>query len=321
MSRKIEKYKRGWDRVLSDSMGTITWVEATRTFTIAVKAGENSFHFWSGGKLFVKTASESIVIPDVGGTYYIYYDTDGVLQSVLSSAFAGEVFLTTAIVGLCYYNATEETLWYASDEQHGIIMDSATHLRLHLVEGFSLAPNQGSGALLTGLVDGGSTYTSIGTGLFADEDIYTMALLTTTHPFIYRDGADGEWRETTADNECGHTVSGDTYNSYNENTSGTIWQLTECSNSTDYVIMFFIATNFNSNPIKKIIGQQTYSSRNNARNGIKDELTALDLGGLPSEETEFLYAYICKRDGTVEDDGDGNDYVDLRSTKSYNLPN
>ena len=309
-------YKRGFERVDSDSMGTITWTRATRTFSIAPKAGENSFHFWSGGQLFVKTTEESIVIPDVGGTYYIYYDTDGELVSVLNEEFDGEDFRTAAITGLCYYNKTEGTLWYAVDEQHGSIMDSATHLRLHLVEG----ARRISGALIAGLVDGGTTYTNIASGLFADEDINIMTALASTHPFIYRDGAAGEWRETAADNLCGHTVSGDTYNSWNENTGGTAWQLTECTNSTDYVIMFFIWTNLDTNNIKKIIGQQTYASRRLARNGIKNELTAIDLEGLPSAESTFLYAYICKRTGEVEDDGDGNSYVDLRRTKGYNLP-
>jgi len=301
-------------------MGTITWTEGTRTFSLEPKAGQSEFHFWSGGKFFSKTSTESLVIPDVGGTYYVYYDTDGVLQSVLNQNFAGDLFRTVAISGLCYYNKTEGTLWVASDEQHGIIMDSATHLRLHLTDGYALSIWQGDSALITGLVDGATTYTNTGSGLFEDEDISTMASLATTHPFIYRDGATGEWRETTADNECGHTVSGDTWNSWNENTSGTIWQLTECTNSTDFVIQFFIATNFTPNPIRKIIGQQTYSSRANARAGLKNELTAIELAGLPSSESVFLYAYICKRTGEVEDDGDGNDYVDLRATKGYNLP-
>jgi hypothetical protein len=309
-------YKRGWDRDDSNSVGTISWVEATRTFTIAPKAGQVSFNFWSGGDFFQRTESESLIIPDVSGTYYVYYDTDGVLQSILSGSFDAEIFRTVAITGLCYYNKTEETLWVASDEQHGIIMDGATHLRLHLVEGATFI----RGALLTGLVDGDSTYTNIALGVFADEDINQVTILATTHSFLYRDGALGEWRETAKDNECGHTVSGDNYNSWNENTSGTVWQLTECTNSSDYVIMFFIWTNFDGSNIKKIIGQKTYSTRANARKGIKNELTAIELAGLPSEETTFLYAYICKRNGDVEDDGDGNDYVDLRATKGYNLP-
>lgn len=313
---RVASITGGWDRLDTDSMGDITWTEGTRTFSIAPKAAQPNFHFWSNGNYYEKTSAESIIIPDVGGTYYVYYDTDGALQSVLDTEFAGDLFRTVAITALCYYNATEETIWPASDEQHGIMMDSATHLRLHLVEGAVFI----QGLLISGLEDGESTYTSTALGLVADEDINLMTSLASTHSFIYRDGAAGEWRETALDNECGHVVSGDTEISWNENTSGTVWQLTEATSSTDYVIMFFVWTNLTNGHIKKIVGQQTYSSRSNARNGIKNELTAIELAGLPSSETTFLYAYICKDNGDVEDDGDGNDYVDLRKTKGYNLP-
>ena len=308
--------QRGWDRRDSDSMGTITWVEGTRTFSIAPKAGQSEFHFWSGGKMFRKTSSESVVVPTASGTYYIYYGTDGELGYVINSSLDEATFKAVCITGLCYVNATQSTLWYAKDEQHGILMDAATHFRLHLGEGAIWM----QGAAIDGLEDASGTYTDIAVGVFADEDITFSTATASTHSFMYRDGASGDWRETSADNKCGHIVSGDTYCCWNQNTSGTIWELTECTNSTDYIIMFFLWTNFSNSPIKKIIGQKTYSSRSLARAGLKNELTAIKLAGLSTTESTFLYAYICKRNGDVEDDGDGNDYVDLRKTAGYNLP-
>ena len=316
MSYEDIKYKRGWDRRNSDTMGTITWTEATRTFSIAPKTGQNIFKFWSGGKLYRKATAESIIIPNTSGIYYVYYDTSGVLQYTINSGLNEQTFKTVCITGLCYINATESTLWAATDEQHGILMDPATHFRLHLTDGAVYM----QGGAVTGLVDASDTYTDIATGVYGDEDITHVTMTATTHSFMYRDGANGDWRETTADNNCGHVVSGDTYTSWNENTSGTNWQLTECANSTDYVIMFFIWTNFSNSPIKKIIGQKTYSNRNDARAGLQNELTAIKLEGLSTTESTFLYAYICKRNGDLEDDGDGNAYVDLRTTKGYNLP-
>jgi len=313
-SNTNNKYYRGWDRRDSDSMGTINW--SGREFSIAPVVGQDDFNFWAGGRLFAKSASESVTVPNVSGIYYIYYDTDGVLQYVINSSLNEALFKVVAITGLCYVNATETTVWYAKDEQHGIIMDSATHFRLHLTNGATHM----QGALITGLVDGDSTYTNIAVGVFADEDITFTTVLASIHSFLYRDGVNGDWRETALDNECGHVVSGDTDIYWNENTSGTVWQLTESNNATDYVIMFFIWTNFTNSPIKKIIGQQTYSSRSKARAGIRNELTAINLEGISTTESTYLYAYICKGNGDVEDDGEGNDYVDLRTTKGYNLP-
>jgi hypothetical protein len=71
MSYDKNKCRAGWDRLNSDSMGDITWTEATRTFTIAPKAGQSEFTFWSCGMLFSKQASESVVIPDVSGNDYV----------------------------------------------------------------------------------------------------------------------------------------------------------------------------------------------------------------------------------------------------------
>jgi len=316
MSYDAIKFKRGWDRRNSDSMGTITWTEATYTFTIAPKSGQDEFYFWSNGKLFTKTSSESIQLPDISGIYYIYYDENGTLQYILNADWTENLFETSCITGLAYWNTTQNKLWFAIDEQHGIIMDASTHFRLHMRDGavWLLGGNP------TGLVDASDTYTNIGTGVYADEDINFVTPLATTHSFMYRDGANGDWRETALDNKCGHIVSGDTYCCYNQNTSGTNWQLTECTSSTDFVIMFFLWTNFDNSPIKKIIGQKTYSSRRLAREGLKTELTAISLAGLSTSESHFLFAYIVKRNGDLEDDGDGNAYVDLRTNKGYNLP-
>ena len=309
------KWLRGWNRLDPDSMGTITWTESTRTFSIAPVTGRDGFYFWSGGKLFRKTTAQSVVIPDTSGTYYVYFGTDGLIGYIEHANITEAIFKTVCITSLCYYNATESKLWYAKDEQHGILMDPATHYRMHFAEGTAYM----SGLGVSGLADASDTYTSIASGVTADEDITISTSSATTHPFMYRDGSNGDWKETAADNKCGYIDSGDTYCSWNEDT-GSGWQLTESTNTTDYIIMFFVWTNFADNPIKKIIGQKTYASRADARNGLKNELTAIALEGLPSTEFLFLYAYICKRDGTLEDDGNGNAYVDLRGTKGYNLP-
>jgi len=128
---------------------------------------------------------------------------------------------------------------------------------------------------------------------------------------------DGAWVETAADLNIGHIVSGDTYISWNEFTGG-VWQLSESTNVTDFIIYYMLWTNDVNNPIKKIVGQQAYSSRSNARDGMLKELGNIESQGLPSSEAYFMYAYIVQRNGDLEDDGDGNTYVDMRTGLNFN---
>jgi len=306
-----EKYKRGFDRLNPDNMGEPSYDEGTRTFALSVISGQAYFEFWAGGKYGRRTATESIIWPDVTGTYYFYFDTDGVLQYALSHDITEEIFKTSALCGLCYWNAAEgAAIVQAVDEQHGILMDASTHFRLHMVEG----ARHMHGGGITGLVDGSAVYTSIGQNISADEDITIITPPTTTTPFIYREGVGGAWVETaTPGLAIGHDGGGNTY--YNLYTSGTdTWSLEAGGSATDYVIYYFVWTNDANNPVKKIVGQHAYSSRSNARDALINEVGKLKEGGFPSTETYLMFAYIVQRNGGLEDDGSGNAYVDLRGT-------
>jgi len=165
--------------------------------------------------------------------------------------------------------------------------------------------------------------TKIEAGVHHDEDIILLTPEETTFSFMYlktQSGVDG-WVFTAADANIGHIVSGDTYLSYNGDTGSGVMDLIECGTSTDYVIMLIAQTNLATHKRVKVIGQQVYSSRSNAREGLKNALKAIELKGLPSAEFEWQYAYICKRSGDLEDSGSPNDdtYVDLRGIKIATL--
>ena len=53
MSYKKNNYKRGFDRLNPDTMGVCSYVEATQTFSVAVKGGEPNFKFMSNGNAYV----------------------------------------------------------------------------------------------------------------------------------------------------------------------------------------------------------------------------------------------------------------------------
>ena len=301
--------KRGFNRLDPDHMGVPSYTVGTRTF--ALTPDHDYFEFWAGGVRFKKATAQTIVWPDTTGMYYFYFDTNGDLQYVLNASLTEAIFLVSAICGLVYYNKTAGVADGAKDEQHGVEgnggMDSSTHFNLHLTHGFHWA----QGGLITGLADASSVYTNIGVGLHFDEDIINVSALIEATPFYYKLGADGEWTKTANDLNIAHIASGDTYASWNEYTGGA-WQLTECTNSTDYVIMMMVKFNFATDPYRKLIGTQTYASRNAARDGLANELKAISLAGLSSSEAEFQFAWIAKRAGDLEDDGSGNAYVDLR---------
>jgi len=178
---------RGFDRLNPDTMGVPSYTVGTRTFALAVKGGETEFHFWANGVKFTKTTTQSVIWPDTSGTYYFYFDTSGVLQYVINTDMSAEIFFPSAICGLVTFNKAEGTAWGAIDEQHGIDIPPSVHFRMHLVDKFKHA----QGGEITGLESGESDYDGISASVHFDEDIYQVSSASTTHKFMYREGADG----------------------------------------------------------------------------------------------------------------------------------
>ena len=308
---------RGFHRHEPDTMGVPSYDEVTRTFTLSVKSGQTYFHFISEDTYFKKEANESIIWPDVTGSYYFYFDNTGTLKTILDGTGSQYTFENYAICGLVYWNAeTQKAIIQAVDEQHGVNMDSSSHFNLHQTRGFTWA----WGGEIEGLADASDVYTQITEAQHFDEDIAIRTALIDKTPFIYREGAVGGWVETIPDLKIGYIESGNSYISYNENVGG-VWQLTQSTSSTDYIIYFMIKTNDRTHPYKKIVGQTTYASRNAARNGMKDDLKAVKLQGLPGVEIEFQSAWIARRNGTLEDSGSPlySTHEDLRGMPTNSL--
>jgi len=299
----------GYDLTVIESLPDLDFNTTTRVFTTSVKGGSSDYYFWVDSKKFTKTGDETVTLPDITDTYYIYFDNAGALKYVAQSGLNPEQFYENAITGLVYWNKTAGSA-IVGNELHGKLMDARTHNYNHSTFGARYE----SGLDITGLTDSGDTYTNISSGYFWDEDIRHTVSLTTNAPFIYRLGATGEWTGTTPDLNVSYNAGG-SYDVWNEWT-GSTWQLSQGTSSTDYWIIFTIATpDLSGYQIKKIIGQNAYSSRSRARAALDTEINKLVTDGLPSPEFIFLQAWIVKRNGTLEDDGDGNTYIDLRNFK------
>ena len=299
----------GWDLYNPDTMGDISWDDATRTFSVAVKSGQTSYHFWVNSKKITHTTTQSVIIPDTTAYYYIVFDENGDLV-VKTTASVGLIdFYINAITGLVYWNATiQEGL--PSNEMHGKVMSPATHISEHLTFG---ARYEKGGLSITGLANGSTTYTNITAGAIWDEDIRHAIDAEIAHGWMWREGTDGAWVTDESDSNVSYN-NGDAFDVWNEYT-GTTWQLTPGGTTSDFWIVFYMAMpDMTGGIIRKIIGQNAYASRGDARDAIEAELSKLKTDGLPSPEYVFLYATIVKRDGTLIDDGNGNTYYDLRTS-------
>jgi hypothetical protein len=239
------------------------------------------------------------------GMHYAYYTSTGI---EVADNFNPEYFATTPILSVVYGNAGTGEKVVFGDERHGIQMDGATHRYFH----FNFGTRYESGFEIQGLAENGTEYTQISSGVAADEDIIMTRGAQTTSPFWYLDGT--AWRGVIDGVKLGYIESGNTYISYNPIVSG-VGSLEEVT-TVDFVCVHFCLTNDAEYPVVKILGQQRYGSKAQARDGIKEELDNLELTGLPSPEFLYIGSVILSRDGKLQLQDDGSLYLDLRNSKT-----
>ena len=78
--------------------------------------------------------------------------------------------------------------------------------------------------------------------------------------------------------------------------------------------MHFFATNDAEFPLFKVIGQEVYTSRPDARNRLSGAVSLLQAGDLPAPEFLHCYSMIIHNNATgqIEVGADGEIYVDYR---------
>lgn len=275
----------------------LSFVDGTRTFTIAPVG--SLYFVWCGGARIPKTVAESIVIPDVEGLYYVYFGGTGVLAG--TAVFSEDIILRKTFVAAIYWDATNNTAVLVGDERHGRVMDSQTHLYHHQTEGAKwasgLAPYDvtiGNGNLAS------HAQLGVGAGTFWDEDLHHIVPIAETPasiPFLYRLGANGDWRTIAATGYIGTNVAPGQRLAYNQWTGAT-WQLAQVANG-DFVLMHLIATNDVSAKLRWVVGQNDYTTLNNAQAGAATEWLSMSMGALSILTPEFvIVATFILRTGT-----------------------
>ena len=278
---------------------TFSLNEGTRTFTIQPKSPYTFYHVYFSGRLYKKTAPESIVIPDVEGNRFIYFDEHGVLQS---SATIPD-FKDMIFVCYIYWDATNKKAIILGDERHSSAIDETLHSYLHRTfgtrydTGFAI-----SGYTLNVESDSACTF-GLSNGTIWDEDLRHDIVATATPinffeqnladpaqiPIMYREGASGFWRETTA-NSFHFRTTGSGRVAYNQNTGAT-WQQTEVPNG-NFVSYYVVATNDVRFPITMVQGQNTAASLTLAQQNLT--WSNLSWGSFPFQEIKVLYRIIVQ---------------------------
>ena len=148
----------------------ISFNDGSLTFTIEPAAPATYFDFAIKGKFFRKEAAEQIVLPNVSGTYFLYYD-DGVLTQ--STSFTTDFIKIYAFVGIVVWDADNSKSIMVVDERHGLTLDGATHEYLHNVFGTRYVNGLSLGNFTTsgdGTADA-DAQASVSDGLIFDEDL------------------------------------------------------------------------------------------------------------------------------------------------------
>lgn len=317
----------GFTNIGGAADSVLAFVDGTRT--LSIQPSVTSYEVWCGGARYTKTSLESVVITDVEGVHWVYFDDDGVLTHTVTGN--EELILQYALVAFIYWDAANKVSVLFNDERHGRQMSAATHLWAHEAFGTVYETGLALGDITAG-GDGDSAshaQLSVSNGEIRDEDIdhgivdgSPQSLASPAEiPVFYRSGAAGWWRKVTA-TTYPITTTGTGRAAWNEWT-GVTWQLTEVSNN-DYVLMHIFATADQRHPIIAITGQNTYLTAPAAEAGALVELGTLNFGTLHDTLPELLpigTLIFQTGDGkanavksSIEFTASGADYVDWRTT-------
>lgn len=276
----------------------ISFVDVTRTFTIQPQAPATFFDYLQKGKAHRINVAKDIVIPDVEGLHFIFFDGEALAST---QVFTDDIIESKVFVATVSWDAINNEAIMLGDERHGLDMDGATHKYLHFTQGVRFKDG-----LALGFDDSGDgsadtdVQVSVGDGTILDEDL-PMGIIDDpipSEPFeqildpiaeipvYFRNGASGAWRKDTANTFP--VKQGAARIKFNLDTAGT-WTQPDAADG-NFVAMWLFATNNINEPVIAILGQREDTTLNNAQanNGFE----TLQFGALPSLEMKVIFRLI-----------------------------
>lgn len=285
--------------MLDRSESTISFDNATRTFSIT-PTGEKFTYFIRGERFDISTTN-TVQITDTEGLWYIYYNSSGAL---VASQTAWDFELPQVFVAIIYWDSTNKKQIIFGEERHGLVMDWATHKRLHEVTGSQIGKEQFK--LFNYIIRGDGSLNShaqiaVEPGSLYDEDIRIDILdkATPTNgfeqtlspiaklPVYYKLGPNGDWRKKDATDYPLYESAGMTP-FYNEWT-GSTWKLTNVTDKR-YITMAVCITNNIFEPVIAVLSQGEHTSIINSIKHIDYERIQF-LKGLPFTEI-YIKEYL-----------------------------
>ena len=327
---------------------TLQFNDITRTFTIEPRTPTySSYEYYIKGQKYTVTAPNSIQLPDITETYFIYFDANQNLQFHTGN-FAPWLVIDVVLASIVYWNATDQQASYVADERHGISMDGDTHSHFHI--SFGTLYINGLGVTNINTAGNGDqdshAQCSIENGIIRDEDLSINIVNTGEStlvydleqqlsplaqiPVLWRNGSAAEWSISTPTN-FPFLYSGDGNGFIGPNNrppfnewTGVTWQLTEVENNR-YFFTHILATNDIRNPIVALQGIQQYQNKPQSQTEAKSELATF--AGLPFAEFYPIATLICEsRDAYANTPkvrfvptNEGQDYIDWRDNESSSL--
>lgn len=282
---------------------TLAFDDGTRTFTITPVSGAWSYYI--AGRRYIKSAAESIVIPDTSGPHWIYYD-GATLSSVVNAAHAivDDLIVNAVRIGIVYWNKTDSVGHLVADERHGSEMPGATQEWFHDTTGAVWHNGlEMSGYALDTDTDAGVDF-EVTDGSIRDEDLehdivdgapatqYAQQLNggNAEIPIAYRDDADGTWTQDAA-TTLPYKRFGAGRLAYNKNDGDGTWSQVEVTNNR-FVLATLVATNDWLYPIKMVQGQAEYTDKKTAIEEANAEQVAW--GSMITPEIVPLYRLVME---------------------------
>lgn len=313
----------------------VSFIDATRTFAIAPAISD--FTYFIKGIEYTISTVKQIIIPDVTGLVYIYFDNNENLN--ILNSFTYDLLSIYAYCSAIYWNADTQQGIYVADERHGITMDAATHLHLHTSFGTQYLSGLNTSNMIVdddGSLDSHMQF-DLSNGVIRDEDLQHDIIDNLPQsltgiaqiPILYKFGINNDWRIKDSDNfpiiqngSAGFIGTG--LPAFNE-LIGNDWQLTEITNNK-FFFVHYLATNDINNPIIGILGINQYQNRPQGQEAASTEFNTLD--GLPFQEYVPISTIIFEAKSVftnttkcrIVSTSDGFDYIDWTSpTNTFNL--
>ena len=299
---------------ITDSV--LTFTDSLRQFTIA--PDWVSFDYYINNIKYTKTIDESIIISNVGGMHYIYYD-GATLKETLS--FTDDLIINKVYIATVYWNEIYAKSVCFNEARHGVSMSPYTQRVLYYGQGAiridGLSPSNftlGNGSL------NAHAQFMLGEGNILIQDIkkhVNTKGVTNSIKILYIDN--NRWNYTLT---TGAYYTDNTKLYYNKNTLG-VWSLQPIE-ASKYVLGHIIATNYVGDiNFIAILGQQQYNDIATARTGATTELSSMYLANLPLGDWIFVATviYVCGPSftnnikGAIVEVSTGVYFIDWRSTK------